>query len=76
MSEFKELAGFELTDLIEAAFQNDGITVPSPVQQEAIPAILDGKHAVLQSGTGTGKTLAYLLPLLQKLQDLVVLIGC
>ncbi len=69
MSEFNELAGFELTDIIEAAFKNDGITVPSPVQQEAIPAILEGKHAVLQSGTGTGKTLAYLLPILQKLQD-------
>ena len=69
MSTFEELADFELTDLIKVAFKKDGILEPSPVQREAIPAILAGRHAVLQSGTGTGKTLAYLLPILQRLQD-------
>ena len=42
-----------------------GIQTPSPVQSEAIPAILAGKDVLATSQTGTGKTLAYLLPALQ-----------
>lgn len=42
-----------------------GITEPSPVQAEAIPAVLEGRDVLAQSQTGTGKTLAYLLPVLQ-----------
>ncbi|QCT04132.1 DEAD/DEAH box helicase domain protein [Paenibacillus algicola] len=42
-----------------------GITEPSPVQAEAIPPILEGKDVLATSQTGTGKTLAYLLPALQ-----------
>jgi ATP-dependent RNA helicase DeaD len=44
-----------------------GISEPTPVQQQAIPAILQGKDVIAQSQTGTGKTLAYLLPLLQRI---------
>lgn len=43
------------------------ITQPTPVQEQAIPAILAGKDVIGQSQTGTGKTLAFLLPLLQKI---------
>lgn len=42
-----------------------GITEPTPIQSEAIPVISQGKDAIIQSQTGTGKTLAYLLPALQ-----------
>ncbi|KHF34827.1 DEAD-box ATP-dependent RNA helicase CshA [Paenibacillus sp. P1XP2] len=42
-----------------------GITDPTPVQAEAIPAILKGADVLARSQTGTGKTLAYLLPVLQ-----------
>ena len=69
MSAFEDIDGFILTDTMRESFKNDGIDSPSPVQLESIPAILQGRHAVLQSGTGTGKTLAYLLPLLQRLED-------
>ncbi|WP_068500505.1 DEAD/DEAH box helicase [Paenibacillus kribbensis] len=41
------------------------ITQPSPVQAQAIPEIMKGRHVLARSQTGTGKTLAYLLPLLQ-----------
>ncbi|HWI46971.1 MAG TPA: DEAD/DEAH box helicase [Rummeliibacillus sp.] len=43
-------------------------TFPStmPIQDQMIPALLDGKDVVAESPTGTGKTLAYLLPILQK----------
>lgn len=39
---------------------------PTPVQVEAIPLILEGRDALVESPTGTGKTFAYLLPLLTK----------
>lgn len=38
----------------------------TPIQDSMIPAMLEGKDVVAESPTGTGKTLAYLLPLLQK----------
>ncbi|KWX74565.1 DEAD/DEAH box helicase [Paenibacillus jilunlii] len=42
-----------------------GIQDPSPVQEETIPLMLEGRDVLAASQTGTGKTLAYLLPLLQ-----------
>lgn len=44
-----------------------GVGNPFPIQRVAIPLILQGKDVVAQARTGTGKTFAYLLPLLQKL---------
>lgn len=44
-----------------------GIETPTPVQAEAIPAILAGRSVVAQSPTGTGKTMAYLLPMLAQI---------
>ncbi|MFP3391225.1 DEAD/DEAH box helicase [Brevibacillus sp. SIMBA_040] len=40
---------------------------PTPVQADAIPLILEGRDALVESPTGTGKTFAYLLPLLTKI---------
>ncbi len=45
-----------------------GFTDPTPIQQEAIPKINSGVNVVGVAQTGTGKTAAYLLPLLSKLQ--------
>jgi superfamily II DNA/RNA helicase len=65
---FRDIPGFETTPAVEAGLALDRITLPTEVQQAAIPPILQGRHAVVESGTGTGKTLAYLLPILQKLR--------
>ena len=46
-----------------------GITEPTNVQNEVIPVIASGKSVIFQSETGTGKTYAYLLPLVNKLQS-------
>ncbi|MGE5704751.1 MAG: DEAD/DEAH box helicase [Clostridia bacterium] len=43
------------------------LEVPTPVQAEAIPAVLAGKNLIAESPTGSGKTLAYLLPICEKL---------
>lgn len=67
-----------LPDYQLAALQKAGIAAPTPVQEQAIPLIQQGRDVVAQSATGTGKTLAYLLPQLQKIdpakRDLQVLI--
>lgn len=43
-----------------------GITTPSPIQDQVIPHVLEGKDVVGLAETGTGKTAAFLLPLIQK----------
>lgn len=57
--------GLGLNEALTAKLADYGITQPSPVQAECIPAALEGRDILAQSQTGTGKTLAYLLPLLQ-----------
>jgi superfamily II DNA/RNA helicase len=49
------------------ALTDSGIAEPSAIQREAIPAALGGADLLAQSQTGTGKTLAYLLPLLERI---------
>jgi len=46
-----------------------GFSEPSPIQEEAIPLILDGIDIVAQAHTGTGKTAAFGLPILEKLAN-------
>ena len=62
-----EFAKVQITASVEQALQEDEITQPTAIQEAAIGEILAGHHVVLESGTGTGKTLAYLLPILQRL---------
>jgi len=54
------------TDLI-AALAKQQISDPTPVQSAAIPVLMAGKDAYLNAETGTGKTLAYLLPLFARI---------
>ena len=49
--------------VLEEALAQGGITEPTAIQAEAIPVLLEGRNATVSSETGTGKTLAYLLPL-------------
>ncbi|MNZ31170.1 DEAD-box ATP-dependent RNA helicase CshA [compost metagenome] len=48
--------------------QGQGIVTPTPVQEKAIPTLLAGEDAVVQAQTGTGKTLAFLLPIMEKIR--------
>jgi ATP-dependent RNA helicase RhlE len=54
------------TDLLRAV-ADSGYTKPTPIQQQAIPAILQGQDVFASAQTGTGKTAGFTLPLLQLL---------
>lgn len=47
--------------------KENGIAVPTPIQERAIPSALDGKDIIAQAQTGTGKTLAFVLPIIEKI---------
>ena len=51
------------------AVEKQGYTTPSPIQQQAIPIILEGKDILAAAQTGTGKTAGFSLPLLHRLLD-------
>jgi ATP-dependent RNA helicase DeaD len=54
----------------QALKTNMNIITPTPVQKTAIPLILKGRNVMVQAKTGTGKTIAFLLPILEKLKGL------
>ncbi|MBE9181039.1 DEAD/DEAH box helicase [Oculatella sp. LEGE 06141] len=55
------------TDLLRAVAEQ-GYSEPTPIQQQAIPAILQGQDILASAQTGTGKTAGFTLPLLQRLK--------
>ncbi|GGA90460.1 DEAD/DEAH box helicase [Ornithinibacillus halotolerans] len=44
-----------------------GIVTPTPIQERTIPSVLEGKDVIAKAQTGTGKTLAFVLPILEKI---------
>jgi len=58
---------FQLHEDIMAGIQAMGYKSPTPIQQQAIPVILENKDLIACAQTGTGKTAAFLLPLLDKI---------
>lgn len=59
-------ATFGLSDALVRAIAALGITEPSPIQDQIIPLILEGKDVIGLAETGTGKTAAFLIPLINK----------
>lgn len=59
---------FNFKELLQKAIDEVGFKEPSPIQEQAIPYILDGKDIVGQAHTGTGKTAAFGLPILNKIK--------
>src|SRR5690349_4342629 len=58
-----------LSPALLKALTNQNFTIPTPIQQAAIPAILDKKDVLGIAKTGSGKTAGYVLPLLMNLQQ-------
>ena len=57
---------FGLEQPLVTTITNMGLTIPSPIQDQIIPHILDGRDVVGLAQTGTGKTAAFLVPLINK----------
>lgn len=57
-----------LSPAILGKLQGQGITTPTPVQAASIPVLMSGEDVIVQAQTGTGKTLAFLLPILEKIR--------
>ena len=51
------------------ALDTEGYTTPTPIQQQSIPVVLEGKDLLGCAQTGTGKTAAFAIPILQKLYE-------
>src|SRR3954451_13819505 len=64
MNQFSEL---QLSTCLKSSLAYNGFVQPTPVQAQAIPAALAGRDVVATAQTGTGKTLAFVLPLLESL---------
>ena len=60
-------ADLKLAPEILRALTESGYTIPTPVQAQAIPVVLEGHDLMAGAQTGTGKTAAFALPMLQKL---------
>ena len=65
-----DVGGFEqfgLNPKILTGIKLSGYTTPTPIQLKAIPPVLEGRDVIALAQTGTGKTAAFVLPMLQKL---------
>ena len=60
---------FGISQSLQNRLDGIGIETPTAVQQKVMPLVAEGKNILFQSETGTGKTFAYLLPLIQKLES-------
>ncbi|NGY05443.1 DEAD/DEAH box helicase [Solimonas terrae] len=67
MSDVSIFAGLGLATELTRAVAGEGYTEPTPIQARAIPEILKGHDLLAAAQTGTGKTAAFTLPLLQRL---------
>ncbi|MEK6845113.1 MAG: DEAD/DEAH box helicase, partial [Nanoarchaeota archaeon] len=66
----KSFAELPLLEQLQRAVKEEGYTVPTPIQAQSILPLLEGKDLLGCAQTGTGKTAAFILPLLQKLTTL------
>jgi ATP-dependent RNA helicase RhlE len=59
-----------LIEPLERAVAKQGYTEPTPIQEKAIPDLLKGKDLIGVAQTGTGKTAAFVLPILQRMTEI------
>ncbi len=63
----REFLSLGISQTLANVLEEQGIKTPTPIQEQSIPVILDGKDIIAQAQTGTGKTFAFILPILEKL---------
>ncbi len=59
--------GFDLIEPLQQTLQEEGFRIPTPIQKQAIPLVLEGRDLFGCAQTGSGKTAAFVLPILNKL---------
>ncbi len=63
-------ADFQISDSLKARLTAAGFIHPTPVQAGAIPPALEGDDILATASTGTGKTLSFLIPMIERLNDI------
>src|SRR5271157_204831 len=66
MQNFSELP---ISPYLKERISSDGFSIPTPVQAAAIPPALEGKDVLATAQTGTGKTLAFLIPIVEQILE-------
>jgi len=77
-SKKKKSGGFQSMNLaypIYKAILSKGFNVPTPIQRKVIPLILEGRDVIASSKTGSGKTAAYMIPILNRLKGHSTIVG-
>ncbi|MBI2786873.1 MAG: DEAD/DEAH box helicase [Legionella longbeachae] len=69
--EITNFSSFNFSDALNKALEDMKFTTPSPIQVQTIPLLLEGRDAIALAQTGTGKTAAFALPILQNLSTSV-----
>lgn len=64
MTEFLKLG---IRKEVNHTLKSLGLMKPTPIQEQTIPKVLEGRDVIAQAQTGTGKTLAFVLPILEKI---------
>jgi ATP-dependent RNA helicase DeaD len=67
LPDFKSLGISEST---VSKLKEFGVAKPTPIQEKAIPFVMNGRDVIAQAQTGTGKTFAFILPILEKINPL------
>lgn len=65
--EITDFTSFNFSDALNKALEDMKYTTPSPIQVQTIPLLLEGRDAIALAQTGTGKTAAFALPILQNI---------
>jgi ATP-dependent RNA helicase RhlE len=58
---------FNISDSLKNRLSNAGFSIPTPVQAKAIPPALEGADILATASTGTGKTLSFLIPMIERM---------
>jgi ATP-dependent RNA helicase DDX54/DBP10 len=71
----KGFRAFNLNEKLIQSIKKIGYKFPTPIQRKTIPEILSGVNVIAHSRTGSGKTAAFLIPVLNKLKEHSKIVG-
>ena len=66
---------FNLSPNVFKAVKQKGYNLPTPIQRRSIPAVLEGHNIIAMARTGSGKTAAFVIPIVEKLKQHSKIVG-